>query len=124
MSKKQFPIIDMKATGNNIRRLRLRRKLTVKDVQAFFGFENPQAIYHWEKGKRMPSLDNMMALGALLDKPVEEIIIRAVYRLYLSDFQQDAKPGQTVIFGKKRASTVQKQCGFLFCYVSSYWKAG
>lgn len=45
MSTKVFPVIDLAATGNNIRRLRLARGLTVRDLQSYFGFEEPRAIY-------------------------------------------------------------------------------
>ena len=33
MPMKAFPVIDLAATGNNIRRLRLERGLTVRDLQ-------------------------------------------------------------------------------------------
>ena len=50
-----FPVIDLAATGRNIRRLREERGLTpVRDLQAYFGFEEPQAIYKWQKGKSLP----------------------------------------------------------------------
>ena len=45
MYKQPFPVIDLTATGANIRRLRLERGLTVRDLQRYFGFEQPQAIY-------------------------------------------------------------------------------
>ena len=45
MQTKRFPVIDLAATGENILRLRQARGLTVRDVQAYFGFEEPQAIY-------------------------------------------------------------------------------
>lgn len=47
-----FPVIDLAATGRNIQRLREERGLTVRDLQAYFGFEEPQAIYKWQKGKK------------------------------------------------------------------------
>ena len=40
-----FPMIDPVATGANILRLRKMRGLTVRDLQNWFGFEEPQAIY-------------------------------------------------------------------------------
>ena len=40
-----YPSIDLKATGRNIARLRKERGLSVKQLQAYFGFEDPQAIY-------------------------------------------------------------------------------
>ena len=72
---KMFPVIDLVATGENITRLRKDRGLTVRDLQNWFGFEEPQAIYKWQKGKSLPTVDNLYALGALLDVPMEEILV-------------------------------------------------
>ena len=47
----RFPVIDPVATGANIVRLRHERGLTVRDLQAYFGFEEPQAIYKWQRGQ-------------------------------------------------------------------------
>ena len=77
MYQKAFPVIDPVATGANIVRLRRARGLSVRDLQAFFGFEEPQAIYKWQKGKSLPSVDNLYALGALLEVPMEEILVSA-----------------------------------------------
>ena len=44
MNMKQFPVIDPIATGKNIIRLRVERGMSVRDLQAYFGFEEPQAI--------------------------------------------------------------------------------
>ena len=51
MQQIQFPVIDPVATGMNIIRLRQERGLSVRDLQVFFGFEEPQAIYKWQRGK-------------------------------------------------------------------------
>lgn len=72
---KIFPVIDPVATGENIVRLRKARGLTVRDVQNWFGFEEPQAIYKWQKGRSLPTVDNLYALGALLDVPMEDILV-------------------------------------------------
>ena len=53
MYQKAFPVIDPVATGANIVRLRIQRGLSVRDLQAYFGFEEPQAIYKWQKGKSL-----------------------------------------------------------------------
>ena len=47
-----FPVIDLVATGENIQRMRLERGLSVRDLQAYFGFEEPRAIYKWQRGRR------------------------------------------------------------------------
>lgn len=75
MSMIQFPVIDPVATGANICRLRKDRGLTVRDLQHYFGFEEPQAIYKWQRGQSLPSVDNLYALSALLQVPMNEIII-------------------------------------------------
>ena len=76
MVRNEYPVIDTVATGDNIRRLREKRGLTVKDLQSYFGFEMPQAIYKWQRGESLPSVDNLYALGRLLDVPLDEIIIQ------------------------------------------------
>ena len=61
MNMKQYPVIDPIATGKNIIRLRVERGMSVRDLQAYFGFEEPQAIYKWQQGKSLPSVDSWRA---------------------------------------------------------------
>lgn len=75
VSVKKFPVIDLAATGENIRRLRLERGMSVRDLQSYFGFEEPRAIYKWQKGESLPTVDNLYALGSLLEVPLEKILI-------------------------------------------------
>ena len=75
----EFPVIDPVATGRNILTLRRERGLTVRDLQAFFGFEEPQAIYRWQYGKTLPSVDNLFALSVILEVPMERILVRALF---------------------------------------------
>lgn len=70
-----FPVIDPTATGKNIIRLRTERNLTVRDLQDYFGFAEPNAIYHWQKGKTLPSVDNLYALSELFEVPMNEILV-------------------------------------------------
>ena len=72
---KVFPVIDLEATGANITRLRKARGLSVRDLQHWFGFEEPQAIYKWQQGKSLPTVDNLYALGTLLGVSMEEILV-------------------------------------------------
>ncbi len=69
------PTIDMAATGRNIMRLRKEAGLTVKDLQDIFGFATPQAIYKWQHGTAMPTIDNLVVLAAVLGVPMDEIIV-------------------------------------------------
>ena len=85
-----FPVIDLAATGRNIRRLREERGLTVRDLQAYFGFEEPQAIYKWQKGKSLPTVDNLYALAALLQVTVDDILVPL--KFHILSHEQQAEP--------------------------------
>lgn len=75
MMHQTFPVIDLTATGANILRLRKACGLTVRDLQRFFGFDEPQAIYKWQRGQSLPSVDNLYALSALLGVPMNDILV-------------------------------------------------
>ena len=79
-----IPVIDMAATGMNITRLRIDAGLTVRDLQTIFGFSTPQAIYKWQRGDALPTLDNMVVLAAVFGVPMDDILVvknRAVIRV-------------------------------------------
>lgn len=70
-----MPAIDVAATGRNIARLREAAGLTVRDLQDIFGFATPQAIYKWQHGTAMPTIDNLVVLAAVLGVPMDAIIV-------------------------------------------------
>lgn len=71
-----LPYIDQEATGRNIRAVREANSLTRRQVQEALGFSTDQAIYRWEKGKAVPSLDNLFALGQLFQmRHPDELIV-------------------------------------------------
>lgn len=70
-----MPAIDMVATGKNITKLREAAGLTAKDLQDIFGFATPQAIYKWQHGAAMPTIDNLVVLAAVLAVTMDEIIV-------------------------------------------------
>lgn len=72
---RSLPVINMAATGKNIVRLRSERGLSVKDLQHWFGFEEPRAIYKWQHGETLPSVDNLLGLSTLFDVSIDEIIV-------------------------------------------------
>ena len=76
MKARVLPSVDMDATGRNILRLRKDRNLSVSDLQEYFGFDAPQAIYKWQKGQCLPSIENLLALGSLLGVRVEDILVQ------------------------------------------------
>ena len=70
-----IPVIDMVKTGQNIIILRKKAGLSVRDLQDAFGFGTPQAIYKWQQGLALPTIDNLVALAALLDVAIDDIIV-------------------------------------------------
>ena len=71
----RVPVIDMTATGINITRMRIRAGLTVRDIQDIFGFSTPQAIYKWQRGQALPTLDNLVILAAVFGVTISDIIV-------------------------------------------------
>lgn len=70
-----LPAIDMVATGKNITRLREAAGLSVRDLQDVFGFATPQAIYKWQHGTAIPTIDNLVVLAAVFEVTMDEIIV-------------------------------------------------
>ena len=71
----RIPVIDATATGINIARLRANAGLTVKDLQDIFGFNTPQAIYKWQRGTALPTVDNLVVLAAVFGVRMDDIIV-------------------------------------------------
>ena len=67
-----LPTIDMTGTGQNINRLRKQAGLSVQDI---FGFATPQAIYKWQQGAALPTIDNLVVLAAVLQVRLDDILV-------------------------------------------------
>ena len=106
----QRPVVDLKATGAQIKSLRIKSGYTIHDIQAVFGFEYPQAVYAWDRerrlkagkmlrwsilsespsscaakgGKSIPTIDNLLVLAHLFEKSVEEIVIQRMIEVEVS----------------------------------------
>ena len=72
-----LPPIDMNATGKNILRLRINAGLTVKQLVDIFGVITPQAVYKWQNGEALPTLDNLVVLSKVFGVPMDEIVVVA-----------------------------------------------
>lgn len=76
MSKRiPYPVIDMCKTGENIKHLREERNISVSALQDYLGLASPQAIYHWQRGACLPTVDHLCALSRLFNVPMEDILI-------------------------------------------------
>lgn len=70
-----MPTIDMAGTGKRITDLRQKTGLSVRDLQDIFGFATPNAIYKWQHGTAMPTLDNLVILAAVFHVAIDDMIV-------------------------------------------------
>ena len=70
-----IPTIDMVRTGQNINKLRKMTGMSVADLQKIFGFATPQAIYKWQNGTALPTIDNLVALASVLGVKIDDILV-------------------------------------------------
>lgn len=70
-----IPTINMVRTGQNIMKLRDVNGMSVKDLQDIFGFTTPQAIYKWQHGTALPSVDNLVVLAAIFHVHIDDILV-------------------------------------------------
>lgn len=70
----RYPVLDPKATGARIKELRKMHHLTVEEIARFMGFESDQAVYKWQRGDSLPTIDNLYALSRLFETTVDDIL--------------------------------------------------
>ncbi|HHT55933.1 MAG TPA: helix-turn-helix transcriptional regulator [Acholeplasma sp.] len=70
-----YPVINLKLTGQNIKQLRINNNMTVKDLQNILGFESPQAIYKWQWGDSLPTIDNLVVLAKIFSVQINDILV-------------------------------------------------
>ena len=79
-----IPTIDMIKTGENINRLRKLAGVSVNDLKDVFGFATPQAIYKWQRGTTLPTIDNMIVLATVLGVKIDEILVTTEVQVSMS----------------------------------------
>lgn len=91
MCKINKPVINMARTAANIKSLRIKSGYSVREIQSVFSFSSPEAVYAWEKGKYLPTIDNMIVLSALYGVSVDEIVARDVVEVEVDCDIREAK---------------------------------
>ena len=69
------PHFDIAASGARMKAIRQQRKISVKQVMEYMGFESTQAVYKWEAGKCFPQADNLLALAILYHVSPMELLV-------------------------------------------------
>ena len=82
------PHFDIVASGARMRAIRQERKISVKQVMEYMGFESTQAVYKWEAGKCFPQADNLIALATLYRVSPMELLV-----------EEDLVPSSSHIWG-------------------------
>ena len=70
-----YPTINMKATGIRLREIMSQKNITPKDIQQYLKLSCVQSVYRWLGGHSMPTIDNLYALSALFQMPIDYLIV-------------------------------------------------
>ena len=89
------PEYDMRVVGQNLKRLRVAKNLSVDDVREYLCLGSVQAIYKYEKGKSYPQADTMFALMELYEANLYDII---------KDHEEDEQPSSAHFIGHMMAA--------------------
>lgn len=71
------PEYDRRIIGENLRRCRQRKNLSVEQVREYLNIGSLQAIYKWEEGKSYPQADTMFALMELYEIELRDLLDRS-----------------------------------------------
>ena len=72
--KMPYPILNYEATGQKIKQIMKEQNRTVSEIKEYLELEAVQGIYHWFRGRSMPTIDNLYALSKLFQVPIDEIL--------------------------------------------------
>ena len=73
------PVIQINKTSKNLAKLLKQKNISVKDLQQKLGFNNPQCIYAWLKGKSLPHPIHLLEISKILDVEIEDILVWELY---------------------------------------------
>ena len=85
--------LDTKATGARIKQLRQEKHIKVSDLAEMVG-TSENAIFKWQRGESIPTVDNLIVLSVIFEVPIDKIIQRQGEdeRSSPSSFVQKTKP--------------------------------
>ena len=71
---------------------REKKRMSVKQLQELLGLAAPQAIYRWQMGLTLPSIDNLVALAVIFDTTIDKIlVVEDVNTWKLKNMERDDK---------------------------------
>ena len=69
-----MPVIDMVATGQNIRKIRKDAGVTISQIVDTCGISKG-SVCKWQRGDTMPSIDNFVVLASIFGVAIDDIIV-------------------------------------------------
>ena len=108
--------INLEATCKRLDDIRKEKGLTVRDIQHYFGFSTPQAVYKWMSGQALPCLDNLVILADLYRCKVDDMIIRGFSMFITSLFLITVYEGKAS-YVKRPPVYINTQTGEYYQYV-------
>lgn len=94
---KYRPEYDLKVIGENLRRLRIEKSLSVDEVREYLRLGSVQAVYKYEKGKSYPQADTMFALMELYEANLSDITCKHEDRV--SSYREEGLEPSFAIYG-------------------------
>ncbi len=70
----EFPVIDLKQTGQNLRNLMSVNRLTPGMLAHSLGFETGRAVYKWIQGTSMPTMKHLACCSWLFEVPMQKLV--------------------------------------------------
>lgn len=67
-------MIDLEATGKNIRTLMKMTGYTARELEKLIGCTQ-MTFFNWCEGKNLPGFDNLLRLAGILKTPMEKIVV-------------------------------------------------
>lgn len=67
--------MDPVKTGQNIKKYRKRKGLSVREVSKKLNLNATQSVYKWERGQNVPRVDNLFALCYILEVSPMDICV-------------------------------------------------
>ena len=72
---RKMAVLNMAATGANIRALMAAAGVTAAEVAQMLGLTTANAVYRWMNGTSVPSIDNLLVLRDILGAGLDDILV-------------------------------------------------
>ena len=70
-----LPTINVEETGMQIDMLIHESEYSARDIPEKLGFATPRAVYQWMDGTYLPKLEHLVALAAILNVSIDDILV-------------------------------------------------